>query len=38
MTSEFLFCEIYRPQTIDDYILPDNNKKTFVDKLNYGIN
>jgi hypothetical protein len=27
MTSEFLFCEIYRPQTIDDYVLPDNNKK-----------
>ena len=29
MTSEFLFCEKYRPQTIDDCILPDDTKKTF---------
>lgn len=29
MTSEFLFCERYRPQIIDDCILPDDIKKTF---------
>ena len=29
MASEFLFCEKYRPQTIDDCILPDETKKTF---------
>ena len=29
MTSEFLFCEKYRPQVIDDCILPDDTKKTF---------
>ena len=29
MTSEFLFCEKYRPQVIDDCILPDETKKTF---------
>ena len=29
MTSEFLFCEKYRPQTIEDCILPDDTKKTF---------
>jgi DNA polymerase III delta prime subunit len=29
MTSEFLLCEKYRPQVIDDCILPDETKKTF---------
>ena len=29
MTSEFLFVEKYRPQVIDDCILPDETKKTF---------
>ena len=29
MTSEFLFCEKYRPQVIEDCILPDDTKKTF---------
>ena len=29
MTSEFLFVEKYRPQTIEDCILPDDTKKTF---------
>jgi replication factor C small subunit len=29
MTSEFLLTEKYRPQTIDDCILPDDIKKTF---------
>jgi DNA polymerase III delta prime subunit len=29
MTSEFLFVEKYRPQVIEDCILPDDTKKTF---------
>ena len=29
MTSEFLLCEKYRPQVIEDCILPDETKKTF---------
>ena len=29
MASEFLFVEKYRPQVIDDCILPDDTKKTF---------
>jgi DNA polymerase III delta prime subunit len=29
MSSEFLFVEKYRPQVIDDCILPDETKKTF---------
>jgi DNA polymerase III delta prime subunit len=29
MASEFLFCEKYRPKTIEDCILPDDTKKTF---------
>lgn len=29
MTSDFLFVERYRPQVIDDCILPDDTKKTF---------
>lgn len=29
MTSDFLFVEKYRPQVIDDCILPDDTKKTF---------
>jgi DNA polymerase III delta prime subunit len=36
MTSEFLFCEKYRPQTIDDCILPDDTKKTFKEFVNRG--
>ena len=27
--SEFLWCEEYRPKTIDDCILPDELKSTF---------
>ena len=29
MSSDFLFVEKYRPQVIDDCILPDETKKTF---------
>jgi len=36
MTSEFLFCEKYRPQTIDDCILPDDTKKTFKEFVEKG--
>ena len=34
--EEFLWCERYRPQTIEDCILPENIKKTFRDFLNKG--
>jgi len=34
--EEFLWCERYRPQTIEDCILPENIKKTFKDFLNKG--
>ena len=34
--SDFLFVEKYRPQTIEDCILPENIKKTFRDFLNKG--
>jgi DNA polymerase III delta prime subunit len=36
MTSEFLFCEKYRPQVIDDCILPDDTKKTFKEFVRKG--
>ena len=36
MTSEFLLCEKYRPQVIDDCILPDDTKKTFNDFVKKG--
>jgi len=36
MTSEFLFCEKYRPQVIDDCILPDDIKKTFKEFVERG--
>ena len=34
--SDFIWVEKYRPQTIEDCILPDNIKKTFKDFLNTG--
>ena len=34
--SDFIWVEKYRPQTIEDCILPDNIKKTFKDFLNRG--
>jgi DNA polymerase III delta prime subunit len=34
--SDFIWVEKYRPQTIEDCILPDNIKKTFQDFLNTG--
>ena len=36
MTSEFLLCEKYRPQVIDDCILPDDTKKTFKEFVEKG--
>jgi DNA polymerase III delta prime subunit len=36
MTSEFLFCEKYRPKVIDDCILPDDTKKTFKEFVDKG--
>jgi len=34
--SDFIWVEKYRPQTIEDCILPENIKKTFKDFLNTG--
>ena len=34
MSDQFLWVEKYRPQTIEDCILPDSNKKTFLEFLN----
>ena len=34
--SDFIWVEKYRPQTIEDCILPENIKKTFRDFLNTG--
>ena len=34
--DEFLWVEKYRPKTIEDCILPDGIKKTFIDFLNKG--
>jgi DNA polymerase III delta prime subunit len=36
MTSEFLLTEKYRPQTIEDCILPDDTKKTFKEFVEKG--
>ena len=36
MTSDFLFVEKYRPQVIDDCILPDETKKTFKEFVEKG--
>jgi len=36
MTSDFLFVEKYRPQVIDDCILPDETKKTFKELVAKG--
>ena len=36
MTSEFLYVEKYRPQVIDDCILPDDTKKTFKEFVEKG--
>ena len=34
--NEFVWTEKYRPQTIDDCILPERTKKTFKDFLKQG--
>ena len=34
--SDFIWVEKYRPQTIEDCILPESIKKTFKDFLNTG--
>ena len=36
MRDEFLWVEKYRPKTVEDCILPDNIKKTFLDFLDKG--
>ena len=36
MRDEFLWVEKYRPKTIEDCILPENIKKTFLDFLDKG--
>ena len=36
MRDDFLWVEKYRPKTIEDCILPDNIKKTFLDFLDKG--
>jgi DNA polymerase III delta prime subunit len=36
MSSDFLFAEKYRPQVIDDCILPDETKKTFKEFVEKG--
>jgi len=36
MTSDFLFVEKYRPQVIEDCILPDDTKKTFKEFVEKG--
>ena len=36
MTSDFLWVERYRPQVIDDCILPDDTKKTFKEFVEKG--
>jgi DNA polymerase III delta prime subunit len=36
MRDEFLWVEKYRPKTIDDCILPESTKKTFLDFLDKG--
>ena len=34
--SDFIWVEKYRPQTIEDCILPESTKKTFKDFLDKG--
>ncbi|WJZ48003.1 sliding clamp loader [Synechococcus phage DSL-LC03] len=36
MRNDFLWVEKYRPKTIEECILPENIKKTFIDFLNRG--
>ena len=36
MSNDFVWVEKYRPQTIEDCILPQNVKKTFQDFLDKG--
>ena len=36
MKDEFLWVEKYRPKTIEDCILPEQTKKTFLEFLNKG--
>ena len=36
MRDEFLWVEKYRPKTIEDCILPESTKKTFLDFLKHG--
>ena len=36
MRDEFLWVEKYRPRTIEECILPDNIKQTFLDFLDKG--
>ena len=36
MRDEFLWVEKYRPKTIEDCILPEQTKKTFLDFLDKG--
>ena len=36
MNDEFLWVEKYRPKTIEDCILPERTKKTFLDFLDKG--
>lgn len=36
MSEQYLWCEKYRPQTIDECILPDSMKKTFHEFINSG--
>jgi DNA polymerase III delta prime subunit len=36
MNSDFIWVEKYRPKTIDECILPESIKKTFIDFLNKG--
>jgi len=36
MTSEFLFVEKYRPKVIEDCILPEETKRTFLDFIEKG--
>ena len=36
MTTDFLWVERYRPKTVEDCILPDDTKKTFLDFIKKG--
>ena len=37
MKQEFLFVEKYRPQKIEECVLPTSLKDTFQDIVNYGV-